>query len=340
MGWLEKRRTARWIAHNEVLAGWLEDVDSYRGGTSSRDMSLGRGERIYYNYAGASLVEIKRGQGHYEGSSSGISVPLPLGLRAYGGSSRGRYVPGEEKPTKLDDGTCYITNQRVTFAGTRQVREWRLDRILAAAPGSGAGWGHSAFYISVSNRQKVSAVGVSRRVEPELGFMLALVLARHRRQEPRLRSELEELVRQHRAAAPPKLLQALGACEALPSGRVPDGPAQITGGGPSGGRLRVRTKQDEVIEDPSEDHLFLLVDDLRRNQDFFIVEKLADPTGQTYAQVMREGDGYLIERRDGSAGTHQHATTGDPRKVQHDLTTWAFALARADGLRWATGYAP
>jgi hypothetical protein len=81
--------------------------------------------------------------------------------------------------------------------------------------------------------------------------------------------------------------------------------------------LRAQTSQDEVYDDPSEDLLFELLADLRAESDYLIVERPADASGQTYAQVMRTTAGYLVERRDGSEDTHTHTNSDDMRAV-HD----------------------
>ena len=62
-------------------------------------------------------------------------------------------------------------------------------------------------------------------------------------------------------------------------------------------------------DDPSEDLLFDLFSEIERgNEKFIVVERLADSTGQTYAQSIRNDDGsYLVERREGRPDAHfQH----------------------------------
>ncbi len=102
--------------------------------------------------------------------------------------------------------------------------------------------------------------------------------------------------------------------------------------------LRVETSQGEQYDEPSEDALFMVMEDLQHDQDYFILENASDTTGQTYVQVMRVGDGFLVERRSGSENTHEHATSTDLRKVHQDLTTWAFGVQRENVLRWQPGY--
>lgn len=103
-------------------------------------------------------------------------------------------------------------------------------------------------------------------------------------------------------------------------------------------QLRVETSQGERHEEPSEDLLFILMEDLQQEQDYFIVEDARDTAGQTYAQVMRVDAGYLMERRRGSEDTHEHATSADLRQVHEDLTTWAFGIQRENVLSWQPGF--
>ena len=103
--------------------------------------------------------------------------------------------------------------------------------------------------------------------------------------------------------------------------------------------LRAQTSNDEQYDDPSEDLLFMLLDELQPD-DYVIVERPDDQTQQTYAQVLRTGSqGYLIERREGSAETHAFARSADMRSIHADLTTWAHGVARPYVLAWEPGFA-
>jgi hypothetical protein len=70
--------------------------------------------------------------------------------------------------------------------------------------------------------------------------------------------------------------------------------------------LRALTSGGDAYDDPSEDLLFILLEDLRNDEDCLIVELVADDRGQTYMQVMRTAAGYLVERRAGSPESHEH----------------------------------
>src|SRR5947209_14367684 len=77
------------------------------------------------------------------------------------------------------------------------------------------------------------------------------------------------------------------------------------GGRPAAPVLRATTSDDEVLDDPSEDALFLLFEDMETSDDYVILERLDDPTGEVYLQTtIAKGGGYVVERRAGSAASH------------------------------------
>lgn len=92
--------------------------------------------------------------------------------------------------------------------------------------------------------------------------------------------------------------------------------------------LRATTESGDVIDDPSEDALFMMLEDVDAGHGtFLIVETLSDPTGQTYAQTMRSGNGtYVVEYRDGDPTRHYGTVAADMRAAHVLLTGWAFQI--------------
>ena len=91
--------------------------------------------------------------------------------------------------------------------------------------------------------------------------------------------------------------------------------------------LRATTASGASFDDPSEDLLFELLSDIERgDEEFMIVERSSDPSGQTYAQTFRGEQGWAIEHRDGSAGRHFRTTIADLESTHRILTSWAFDL--------------
>src|SRR5262245_60517573 len=101
--------------------------------------------------------------------------------------------------------------------------------------------------------------------------------------------------------------------------------------------LRALTASGETWSDPSEDLLFDLLGEIETGEEeFLIVERAVDKTGQTYAQVCRTDDGlYQIEHRDGGPGEHFQAFTSEKRLAHSVLTAWAFELPGwREAVRW------
>lgn len=96
--------------------------------------------------------------------------------------------------------------------------------------------------------------------------------------------------------------------------------------------LRATTERGDTIDDPSEDLLFMLFEDVEQGGGgYLIVDALTDETGQTYAQTSRNKDGsYVVEYRAGSAERHYGTTAADMRTAHALITGWAFDL---DGWR-------
>jgi hypothetical protein len=91
--------------------------------------------------------------------------------------------------------------------------------------------------------------------------------------------------------------------------------------------FRAVMENGDTYDNPSEDVLLLLLEDLAAGEgSWVIIEKVADASGQTYAQALRLSDGsFQVERRRGSADTHEVAPAQPPREANALLTRWAFA---------------
>ena len=92
--------------------------------------------------------------------------------------------------------------------------------------------------------------------------------------------------------------------------------------------LRATTESGDTIDDPSEDALFMMFEDIEAGESsFLIVERLADPSGQTYVQASRNPDGsYVVEYRDGGPERHYGTVANDMRSGHSLVTGWAFNL--------------
>jgi hypothetical protein len=92
--------------------------------------------------------------------------------------------------------------------------------------------------------------------------------------------------------------------------------------------LRAIPEVGQQWDDPSEDLLFTLLQDIEAGEgNFLIVERTTDPSGETYAQALRRDDGsYVFEHREGDADHHYGTTVEDFRAAHELITGWAFRL--------------
>jgi hypothetical protein len=111
-------RLDQWQQERNDLAAAVELVGSFSG-TGSDRLILKSGEAVFASITGASLIEDRAGGGHWEGRSSGVSIPIgSIGgrsIRYRTGSSRGHYVQSPPVATAVDTGTLLVTNRRVIY---------------------------------------------------------------------------------------------------------------------------------------------------------------------------------------------------------------------------------
>lgn len=128
-----QRQPATWQGQVESTGQLLATATGFAGEATTQIM-LKRGEAVFASISGASLVEDRRGSGHWEGRSSGVSIPVgSIGghaVRYHAGASKGHYVQAAPVATAIDTGTMFITNQRVIFQGGRQTRECLFAKLV------------------------------------------------------------------------------------------------------------------------------------------------------------------------------------------------------------------
>lgn len=101
--------------------------------------------------------------------------------------------------------------------------------------------------------------------------------------------------------------------------------------------LRATAESGDTIDDPSEDALFMMFEDIEAGEStYLIVDSLRDSTNQTYAQTSRNEDGtYIVEYRDGGPERHYGTVAPDMRSAHALITGWAFAvLGWRDSATW------
>ncbi len=181
---------AKWEERCAGLAELLQLAQTY-GGSSSTEIMLASGEAVFYQVTGASLIEDRRGQGHYEGTSTGVSIPVgSIGGRSVRyrvGANRGHYVQGSPVSTAIDTGTLNVTNHRVVFQGGKQTRECVFTRLVGFRHDDEGG----STTFSVSNRQKSTTVHYGPELSGAFDFRLDLALAHYRSQVSEFVAQLQ-----------------------------------------------------------------------------------------------------------------------------------------------------
>lgn len=198
---------AQWQGRRDGYAEYLELAQSFSGSGSdsdsdSGDIMLAAGEAVFIKVTGASLVEDRRGSGHYEGGSTGVSIPAgSLGghsVRYRVGANRGHYVQGEPTPTAIDTGTVYLTNKRVIFQGAKQTREGIFAKLIGFQHADSEG----STTFSVSNRQTPTTVHYGPKLSGDFDFRLDLALAHFRGTASDLFTQLQQELAQLDAGRP------------------------------------------------------------------------------------------------------------------------------------------
>jgi hypothetical protein len=194
---------ATWYSERQQIAGMIEDASNVRGVTraDAPDLSLQlkKGETVLGVLRGCSLIEPRRGPGHYQGGYQGFSFKVTKGVRYHVGGSRGTFVQGDERPTPIDAGTVTITTQRVVFQGEKQAREWAFSKLLGVQHDPKLPW----TAIQVSNRQKVSGFFYDDEHAVDIRFRLTLALAIFNDDTDALVADLKRQLSEHDAAMPP-----------------------------------------------------------------------------------------------------------------------------------------
>lgn len=201
MGWLQKRKEIKAEqSFEDNLKSWQNQIDNLNScldlaksfnGETSDEIMLKSGESLFFKVSNASLIGQKRGPGHYQGRSSGVSIPIGhighSAIRYRVGASRGTYMQGTPYEAPIDTGSVFITNQRIIFEGSKQTRECSYDKLLGANNN-----GDGSTTISVSNRQTPTTIHYGSELDAAFSFRLSLALAHYRNDVPALVAQLED----------------------------------------------------------------------------------------------------------------------------------------------------
>lgn len=195
-------RVASWQAECDGYVHLLELARTYAGESSSQALLLAPGEAAFATVTGASLIEERRGAGHWQGGSAGVSVPIGhvggRSVRYRVGATRGHYVQGTPSPTAIDKGTVVVTDRRVVFQGSGQTRECPFDKLVGIQHDDAAG--SSTF--STSNRARPVTVHYGPALAGWFDFRVDLALAHYRGQVAALVTRLQQELTALQASRP------------------------------------------------------------------------------------------------------------------------------------------
>ena len=195
-----RQEAAAASAATRELSAWEHERDSAEAlveqaaapGASPDGIVLHKGELCYGIVNGCSLVEERRGQGHFVAGSAGVSIPIgSLGGRAIRyrvGATRGHYVQGTVTPTAVASGDVFITDQRVVFIGPTQTRECSFAKLVGLARNDDEG----TMTLSVSNRQHPTVISYGPEIAQWVAFRTDLALSHWR-------GDVDEFIEQLRA---------------------------------------------------------------------------------------------------------------------------------------------
>jgi hypothetical protein len=170
--------------YEAALAAWQSDHQELAGlialarGTAAIPSSLlvlERGETVVGTVSGTGLIEIRRSGGHYQGGSTGLSIPVGKvggrSVRYRVGATRGHYVQGAPHAESVDHGTMSITSQRLVFTGNAKSIECLYAKLVSVqrAPGE--------LHVAVSNRQKPTVLHYGSSLDDWVAIRVELALA-------------------------------------------------------------------------------------------------------------------------------------------------------------------
>ncbi len=165
---------AEWNAHLSELESLLAIA---QGGLTVAlgHLMVAPGERAVGEVTNVGLVQERRGAGHYQGASQGVSFPIghvagrPVRYRV--GATRGHYVQGTPVATAVDTGTMSITDRRLVYQGAQHTSECDFAKLVGIDHQPGQ------VTVSVSNRQHPTVLHYGAAIDEWVQDRLTLALA-------------------------------------------------------------------------------------------------------------------------------------------------------------------
>ena len=214
----EQAALAAWQSQRDELVSMLETARA--PGVVPDGLVVHRGEESFGTLTSCSLIEERKGPGHFVAGSTGVSIPIgTLGGRSVRyrvGATRGHYVQGTPSPTAIATGTLFLTNQRFCFLSATQTRECRLDKLVGLTRDDAQG----LLTLSISNRQHPIVISYGAAVAGWVGFHVDLALAQWRGDVVELTAKLQRQLDELDATSPAAPGGATPVAEPIPG--IPD----------------------------------------------------------------------------------------------------------------------
>ena len=212
MNWLQKHKEKKEEeSYDSSLSKWKTQVDNINSclnlaqsfnGDQTDQIVLQSGELLFYSVTNTSLMEERSGPGHWQGRSSGFSVPVThiggSAIRYRVGASKGTYVQGNPVEKAVDVGTIYITNKRVIYQGKNQTREVDYTKLIGVS--NDEQQGETTF--SVSNRQRPITIHYGVDLLPAFVFRFSLAIAHYKNTVPNFIKQLQSTLSQLESEKP------------------------------------------------------------------------------------------------------------------------------------------
>jgi len=226
----EKAQQSALAQAQAAFNDWQTKRDNYQRlldsaqaeGATPDGLALHRGELCYGTLTNCSLVEERKGPGHFVAGSAGVSIPIGKiagrSIRYRVGATRGHYVSGTPSPTAIATGTLYITNQRLAFLSTTQTRECRYDHLVGIQRDDDAG----TMTASISNRQHPVTFAYGKEVAAWVDFHVELGMSHYRGDTDELIKQLQAQLAELDASKP---ADPHPAAPTTPTGSVPPAPS-------------------------------------------------------------------------------------------------------------------
>jgi hypothetical protein len=174
---------------------YLLAIASGNSSPSVTNLMMKPGEIGVAQITNVGLIEDRKGAGQWKGTSQGVSFPIGKvagrNVRYRVGANKGHYVQGAAVPTQVDNGTMTFTSQRIVYQGAKKTAECTFAKLLGIQH-SGDG-----MIISVSNRQKPTAIYYGGRIDDWVTNRLSVALALYNgdadETKAQLQSQIDEL---------------------------------------------------------------------------------------------------------------------------------------------------